>query len=79
LPPTSGASIIAAVGYGMIEDCEARPFNPSSLRRLDIMGVLQKSDRANKRAREIKRKDEVIELSDSEQVSGAGPGSSRQR
>lgn len=43
------------------------------------MGVLQKSDRANKRAREIKRKDEVIELSDSEQVSGVGPGSSRQR
>lgn len=63
----------------MIEDCEARPFHPLSLRRLDIMGVLQKSDRANKRAREIKRKDEVIELSDSEQVSGAGPGSSRQR
>ena len=63
----------------MIEDCEARPFNPSSLRRLDIMGVLQKSSRANKRAREIKRKDEVIELLDSEQVSGAGPGSSRQR
>ena len=63
----------------MIEDCEARPFNPSSLRRLDIMGVLQKSDRANKRAREIKRKDEVIELSDSEQVSDERGGMKRAR